>query len=304
MQNCDRLFAPVVPRVRAAVLSPTRFARFSPHREVPSHEFRALREGGGTVAASSPTTNMPTTARGPTGWVRTFNARYDWMGVAIAALSAWYFLATVVVAWVFNPAQGKTREGPEYSLVKNTISDLGNTACGAYGGSRVCSPRYIVMDATFALLGIAMIIGSFLIYSEFSKKALRREQIGAKIGFACIALGGFGSILVGSFPENTNGTMHATGAGLAIGGGELGILVLGFALVTIPEGLRHFMIYGSAVGIVAALSFALKHHFGLGAGGMERIAQYPESIWLISFGLYVTRDHYSRGLLLRGLRKR
>jgi len=245
----------------------------------------------------------------PVRWVKTFDARYDWMGPTIAILSAWYFLSQVVVAWVFNPARGSTLRGPEYSFVTNTISDLGNTACH----SNVCSPRHTLMNVTLGILGLAMLIGSILIYREFTNRAFRegrsqreqsREEVAAKLGFACLAIGGIGAMLVGGFPENTIGVMHATGAGLAIGGGELGILVLGFALVSIPEGLRHFMIGASSVALVAAISFGFKHHFGLGAGGMERIAQYPESIWLITFGLYITRDHYAKGLLVKGLRKR
>lgn len=232
-------------------------------------------------------------------WVKTFNARYDWMGPVIATLSAWYFLAQVVVGWLFNPAKGARPAGPEYSFVKNTISDLGNTACGSYGGSQVCSPRYVLMDLSFAILGLSMVIGSLLIYREFTNSAFRRERLAAIAGFVLLAIGGLGSIFVGSFPENTNGVMHATGAGMAIGAGNLGILVLAFAIISLPEGLRHFMLFSTSVSLVAAICFGLNHHFGLGAGGMERIAAYPETIWLIMFGIYITRDHYMRGFTQR-----
>jgi hypothetical membrane protein len=230
---------------------------------------------------------------------KTFNARYDWMGPVIATLSAWYLLAQVVVGWVFNPPLGSHPRGPEYSFVKNTISDLGNTACGQYGGSQVCSPRYILMDLSFALLGVAMAVGSLLVYREFTYSALRRERAFALVGFVLLTIAGVGAVLVGSFPENTNGALHATGAGMAIGAANLGILLLGFALVSLPEGLRHFMLASAALSLVAAISFGMKHHFGLGAGGIERIAAYPECVWLIMFGIYITRDHYARGLTKR-----
>ena len=114
---------------------------------------------------------------------KTFNARYDWMGPTVAALSVWYFLAQVIVGWVFNPARGSHPGGPEYSFVTNTISDLGNTACGQYGGAQVCSPRYILMDLSFAVLGVAMAVGSLLIYREFTDSGLRREKVAALLGF-------------------------------------------------------------------------------------------------------------------------
>jgi hypothetical membrane protein len=230
---------------------------------------------------------------------KTFNARYDWMGPTIATLSAWYFLAQIIVAWVFNPARGSHPGGPEYSFVKNTISDLGNTACGKYRGSQVCSPRYVLMDLSFAVLGVAMAVGSLLIYREFAGSQLRRERLAALVGFIFLAVAGVGTIMVGSFPENTNGTAHATGAGVAIVGGNLGILLLGFALVSIPEGLRQFMLASASVSLVAAFCFGLNHPFGLGAGGIERIAAYPETVWLIMLGIYITRDHYLRGYTLR-----
>ena len=230
---------------------------------------------------------------------KTFNARYDWMGPVIGVLSGWYFLAQIVVGWVFNPPRGSRPGGPEYSLVKNTISDLGNTACGRYGGVQVCSPRYVLMDLSFALLGVAMAVGSLLIYREFTYSALRRERVVALIGFVLLAIAGVGAILVGSFPENANGTLHVAGAGMAIGGANLGILLLGLALVSIPEGFRHFMLASASVSLVAVVCFGMKHHFGLGAGGMERIAAYPEAVWLIMFGTYITRDHYLRGFTQR-----
>ncbi len=201
---------------------------------------------------------------------KTFNARFDWMGPTVAALSVWYLLAQIIVGWVFNPARGSHSGGPEYSFVQNTISDLGNTACGQYGGAQVCSPRYILMDLSFAILGVAMAVGSLLIYREFTDSGLRREKVAALLGFILLAIAGVGTILVGSFPENTNGTLHVTGAVMAIGVGNVGILLLGFALVSIAEGLRHFMLASASVSLVAAISFGMKHHFGLGAGGMKK----------------------------------
>lgn len=226
------------------------------------------------------------------------------MGPTIVVLSAWYLLAQVVVAWVFNPGHR------EYSFVGNTISDLGNTACGNYGGSWVCSPRHVLMNASIIALGAAMLVCSVLIYTEFTVPAAaragsweaRRQGWGAKFGFTSMALGGAGAVVVGAAPENVNGTAHILGAAGAIGGGGIAILVLGALLLSLPEGMRHYMLIAGSIAAVAAFSFAFKHHFGLGAGGMERLAQYPQSIWLIMLGLYTTRDHYVRGLTGRFLR--
>jgi hypothetical membrane protein len=155
------------------------------------------------------------------------------------------------------------------------------------------------MDLSFAVLGVAMAVGSLLIYREFTNSQLSRERVAALLGFILLAIAGVGTILVGLSPENIDGVLHVTGAVMAIGVGNVGILLLGFALVSIPEGLRQFMLGSAAVSLVAAISFGMKHQFGLGAGGMERIAAYPETVWLIMFGIYITRNHYLRGYTKR-----
>jgi hypothetical membrane protein len=62
---------------------------------------------------------------------------------------------------------------PEYSFVSNAISDLGNTAC--MPNSNIRPPLYVVMDASIAIPGLAMMVGSILIFSEFRFSNDRRE---------------------------------------------------------------------------------------------------------------------------------
>jgi len=216
--------------------------------------------------------------------IRFFTDRYDWMGPVIIVLSSWYFAAQVLTAWVFRP---------EYSFVSNAISDLGNTACAP--NSNICSPLYVVMDASIAILGLAMIVGAILIFSEFSFSEHRRERVAALAGFVCMALGGVGAILVGSVPENVNTAhLHTVGTIMAIGFGQLAILILGLLLR--DDWLREFMIVTSLFVLLAGVSIAGKHQFGIGGGALERLAQYPESVWLILFGFYISRNHYRNAL--------
>lgn len=219
---------------------------------------------------------------GSTNRVNAFTDRRPWLGPLVFVLSALYFLAQVVVGWVWHPP---------YSFINNTISDLGNTACHGRGYPNVCSPRWLLMDVAFVFLGVVMAIGSLFIYQEFTFRDKHDpERKAAFAGFTLMAIGGVGSVIVGVFPENTIGFMHVTGAALAIGGGTLGILILGLVL-TLPDGLRTFMRLFSVLSIVAAICFACHRYFGLGAGGIERIAAYPETVWLIVFGMYISRTH-------------
>ena len=47
-----------------------------------------------------------------------------------------------------------------YNISRNTISDLGNTACGTWKGRYVCSPLHDLMNGSFIALGITMLLGA------------------------------------------------------------------------------------------------------------------------------------------------
>jgi hypothetical membrane protein len=147
------------------------------------------------------------------------------------------------------------------------------------------------MNAEFFLLGAVMAGGALLIYQEFTERAAA-ERLAARIGFTALAIAGAGTALVGAFPENTVGGLHVIGAGLAIAVGTLGIFVLGLVLA-LPKGLRWAMRVGAPVALLALVLFATHAYLGLGAGSMERVAAYPETIWLIGFGGYMARNHPS-----------
>jgi hypothetical membrane protein len=214
-------------------------------------------------------------------WIGEKHDAHPSFGPAIFTAAAFYFVVQIIVAWVFIPS---------YSLVSNSISDLGETSCGGYGAPGMCSPRWWLMDyAGFMLLGLIMVIGSAVLYHEFTDRACR-ERRAAMFGFGLMALAGIGSILVGFFPENENRTMHILGAFLAIAIGNVAILVLG-AVLTLPESMRRSMLMFSSLALAALLCFAAHRSFGIGRGTMERIAAYPVTIWLITFGLYISRFH-------------
>ena len=93
--------------------------------------------------------------------------------------------------------------------------------------------------------------------------------------------------------ENHNEAhLHTVGTAMAIGFGQAAILILGLVLRQIPDWLREFMLVTSLFVLLAGVSIAFKHSFGFGDGALERLAQYPESLWLILFGFYVSRDHF------------
>ena len=221
---------------------------------------------------------------------RTFTDRYPYLGPIIWLLNVQYFVVQVMVA-VAWPVP--------YNWLRDAISDLGNTACGVYSDHYVCSPMHSIMNASFISLGMAMLIGSVLISQEF------RGRRGRGLGFDGMAIAGVGTLLVGLFPENTIGLLHTTGALLAFLIGNLAIVAFGLYL-DLPKSFRRYTLTSGIVSLTALTLLLTNHRLGLGFGGMERLTGYPQTVWLIAFGAYMSRNHYlaRHGRQPRSLRKR
>lgn len=214
-----------------------------------------------------------------------FTDKYPLLGPIVWILTVQYFVAQVIAAaaWVHPP----------YRWSYNFISDLGATLCGRYGTRTICSPDHALMNASFVLLGITMAVGSLLIHQEF------RETKASRVGFSLMALGGIGTIIVGLFPENVLLPAHLFGAFLALCVGNIALIVLAR---TIWERSKTWYRYTLITGIVSLLAIILlvAHiYLHIGPGGMERMASYPQALWLILFGVYMSRNHL-RSTKLRG----
>ena len=228
--------------------------------------------------------------------VKGFTDTFDWLGPTIVLLSSWYFAAQLLVAWAF-----KSQVAPgQYNFFTNAISDLGAT--GLYEkGYPFHSPRWFWMDLSIGLLGAAMLFGSLLIFTEFRFSDDTRDRVAAGIGFGFLSLSGLGAILVACVPENLSGSrwhLHGVGTAVTIVAGQLGIFLIGFVLRSIPDWLREFMIVTSLIVLLGGISYVFnsRHAFGFGSGALERIIQYPQSLWLILFGFYISREHWRNGV--------
>jgi len=136
------------------------------------------------------------------------------------------------------------------------------------------------MNVSFLVLGVAMILGSILTYHGFNTS--RKTAI----GFGSIAVGGFGVILVGLFPENSIPALHGIGSTLPFLIGNMGILLLSVTLNEIPKWLRVYSAITALIALSALIFYGSGHFLGLGEGGIERIVAYPQTVWLVIIGLY------------------
>lgn len=211
--------------------------------------------------------------------VKIFTDKFPLIGPLVWVFSAQYFAAQFIAAAAWPVS---------YNWAVNRISDLGATICGAYNNRFVCSPDHALMNASFILLGIIMALGSLLIYQEF------RESKLSLLGFSMMALAGLGAILVGVVPENTVNQLHTLGAFLALGVGNAALIILAIALKRVH---KIFRVYTFITGIFT-LTFLITSIFnlpiGLGQGTIERLVSYPQTAWLILFGLYMSGSHIRR----------
>lgn len=213
------------------------------------------------------------------GAVRTFNDRYPFLGPLFWIICLQYLIMQVIVAagW----------PSPGYEWSANAISDLGNTACQPFGGRFVCSPDHVLMNISFVILGLTMFAGSWLIYHEF------RRNRHSCYGFIGMAIAGIGAVLVGLSPENVNGAAHFTGAALAFGVGDVALVLFGLTL-SMTGLMRAYTLLSGILGLTGLAFYTSGHYLQFGLGGMERIAGYPQTIWLIVFGIYMSKNHYQR----------
>jgi hypothetical membrane protein len=176
---------------------------------------------------------------------------------------------------------------PPYSLTRDTISDLGNTACGTFNSRPVCSPLHGLMNASFIVLGIAMTAGSILISRQLAKSRA------ATVGFVAMAISGIGVIIVGIFPENSVPAFHGLGAATAFTVGNTALIIIAVSPM-MPVVLRLYSFLSGTLAILALVSYSSGHYLGLGEGGIERVVAYPQTLWLIVIGIFLLIRSHAR----------
>jgi hypothetical membrane protein len=204
-------------------------------------------------------------------WMQQHSVHFASLGPVLYVTSIQYFVSQLFVA---------LRWRPPYSLSRNTISDLGNTACGTWDGRYVCSPLHSLMNASFVVLGITMTLGSVLIcrYLATSRSAAA--------GFAAMSISGAGVIMVGLFPENSVATLHELGAAIPFVLGNASLIILA-AFLEIPAVLRVYSLLSGVLALLGLAAYTSSHYLGLGEGGMERVVAYPQTVFLVVIGFYL-----------------
>jgi hypothetical membrane protein len=162
-------------------------------------------------------------------------------------------------------------QGP-YSRVDDVISDLGTSA------SRAAQ----LMNASFVAQA-ALILGGVLLL----RPALRATA--GRVATVLLALAAAGVLLVGVFPSDGNGALHATGAVVHLVGSGIGLIALAYALRPRSEVLGTTLAALGLIGTAATILFVAGVTGYLGEGGTERAAAYALPLGLALTGVSLWR---------------
>ncbi len=215
----------------------------------------------------------------------TQSTRQTVLGGLCWILSIVFFIGQAIAqaAWTGSPA---------YSIVNDAISDLGITSCGPWPppgvGSQLaqrlgtsyaylCSPLHDVMNAAFIVTGALILLGLILTRSAWPRRRL------TSWGFAFLALGSVGKIMVGFTPKDVNLIIHALG-GLGIACANIGIILLGLAIWRGRRWAAYLSLVSGGVGLIGPTIITLLINHGLGLG--ERVADYPMIVWMVALGVF------------------
>jgi hypothetical membrane protein len=149
----------------------------------------------------------------------------------------------------------------------------------------VCSPMHSMMNASFIIAGILTIAGALLLRHFWPRSR------GTTVALVLLVVTGLGKIVVGLVPENTNIDLHLLAA-FNIPVGCVAILLLSLPSRQPNRAVSLTGIVLAVIGLVAtvlstAAEFASSSSLDLGlrAGGMERVADYPGSLWILMIGI-------------------
>lgn len=241
-----------------------------------------------------------------------------------ATIGGWAQLS-VVQYFVAEAAVIQAWAGPEpYSRATGYISDLGAVSCGVYEDRAVCSPLHVLMNASFVVQGLALVLGALFltagllcVAAQPGVPARRLRSVTADSAAAAsgglvrtrvltvpwilavairilTGVAGAGTVIVGLVPEDLDSPWHFAGALMFFIGGGLALLLLGILWFRQTPmswflGVCGLLCIGALIiGGITGMDVPLP-------GLLERFMGYPVTIGLAAAGLVIAqRVHTER----------
>ncbi|MFC4556544.1 DUF998 domain-containing protein [Georgenia faecalis] len=201
----------------------------------------------------------------------------------VLGASAWLVQPLYVVAELVAAA----RSSAPYSLLDQTISDLGATTCTSidypYGAVEVCSPLHALVNGSFIVFGLLLAVGAVLL-----RRFLPRPRLAAASTVAWV-VAGLSSVATGFVPVDRDLDLHSVAALPSLFAMPIALLLLAGCLRRMAPGL------GTATAVVGLASLAGSVVFLVTAtspelGGVwERLGFWPSYLWLPVVALVLLR---------------
>jgi hypothetical membrane protein len=189
--------------------------------------------------------------------------------------------------------------GPQpYSRRTGYISDLGALHCGIFDGRDVCSPLHWLMNLSFVVQGLGMLLGALLLSSGLLCVAARpgatvhrgrRKPWLAALWVRLLAgTAGAGTMIVGLVPEDLGSAWHYTGALMYFIAGSLAVLVLGVLWLQ-QTPLGWFVLVCGLASFAALVTGGLTRMHVPEPGTLERLMGYPVTVGVAATGLVIAQ---------------
>src|SRR5690606_34895385 len=155
---------------------------------------------------------------------------------------------------------------PPFSWATHNISDLGNVHCGVWDTTRpryVCSPWHPLMNASFVLTALLLIVGFVLLWLLLCRGAAPR------VAPWPVLLAAVGYALAGAYPADVNENLHFLAALLILVLGNIGLPLAAFAPAgTVLGEIRPLTLVAAVVALAGSVLFLTQQPLGIGVGAM------------------------------------
>ena len=205
------------------------------------------------------------------------------IGWALLAIQPVYVVLEVVLA--FTPTS-------PYSLIDNTISDLGVTTCTdidyPFGPVAVCSPLHAWMNGAFVVFGLALVVGPVLSRRTWPQ---RRSSTLTRWLFV---VGGLGSIGTGLVPLDVDLELHVLVSTPSFVALPIALLFAARAFGT-PRWIPVSAAILGVATVAASIAFFVTSNSSDYGGLWERAALWPVFVWMGVVGVAALRPIGQRG---------
>ncbi|WP_166435868.1 DUF998 domain-containing protein [Cellulomonas shaoxiangyii] len=193
-------------------------------------------------------------------------------------------LALGAAAWLVQPLYvvaellAAARSSAPYSLLDQTISDLGATTCTAidyaHGPVEVCSPWYPVINASLVVFGLLLAVGAVLLRRFLPR---RRSATASTVAWVVV---GLSSVATGLVPLDRDLTLHSLVALPALLASPAALLLLAASLRRAVPWLSAATAAVGLASLVGAVAFLVTTGSPDLGGLWERLGFWPTYLWL------------------------